>query len=492
MSGLYVKPFKVNLRDDAGENAGTLLWGDKVMEIERSGDQVKVRARRDYEGWIKAEDLMEESLLEIYIIDVGQGDGVLLKTPSGDWHLIDAGVANAKQMTRKGVANFLRWKFLRELGEVEVRLRSVVLTHPDSDHFGGLVNVFSGKLSDIRTGEEEKRAFEIKVGEFYHNGLGRFDDSDAPLGATDAGEVDAFPNDGHDVRRDGQFIYELLDGRDTFENPPRPFTAEFAGFVDEMLPVAGHIQRLSHRDGHLPGYGVGEDPSGLEISVLGPILEEFAPGRVGLRSVGGESIIRNGHSIVLRLDYKDARFLLTGDLNKASQKLLLSYLPEDEYAVDVAKGCHHGSEDITIEFVSAMKARATVISSGDNEEHSHPRPLVMGASARYGREPKDIRGRTMPPLLYSTELARSTKVSYVDSVQVSTDPQVEPQTFDPKAVSVRPGESRASYQPLRRTPVMTDLVYGLVNVRTDGKHILCATMEEKGKDFDHKVFRAGV
>jgi hypothetical protein len=31
-----------------------------------------------------------------------------------------------------------------------------------------------------------------------------------------------------------------------------------------------------------------------------------------------------------------------------------------------------------------------------------------------------------------------------------------------------------------------------VNVRTDGEHVLCGTMEESGKDFDVKVFQAGV
>ena len=40
-------------------------------------------------------------------------------------------------------------------------------------------------------------------------------------------------------------------------------------------------------------------------------------------------------------------------------------------------------------------------------------------------------------------------------------------------------------------PVATKFVYGLVNVRTDGQLIMCATMLEKGNDFDVKVFRAG-
>jgi phosphohistidine phosphatase SixA len=41
-------------------------------------------------------------------------------------------------------------------------------------------------------------------------------------------------------------------------------------------------------------------------------------------------------------------------------------------------------------------------------------------------------------------------------------------------------------------PVETGLVYGLVNVRTDGVHVLTGTLEESGSDFDVKDFRPGV
>jgi len=41
-------------------------------------------------------------------------------------------------------------------------------------------------------------------------------------------------------------------------------------------------------------------------------------------------------------------------------------------------------------------------------------------------------------------------------------------------------------------PMATDLVYGLVNVRTDGRRVLCTTMKEGSSDFDLQVFQAGV
>jgi beta-lactamase superfamily II metal-dependent hydrolase len=70
-------------------------------------------------------------LLEIYVIDVGQGDGVLMRTPHDDaWHMIDAGIRAAEQMTRKGAANFVRWKFIDYLQRERITLRNMILTHP--------------------------------------------------------------------------------------------------------------------------------------------------------------------------------------------------------------------------------------------------------------------------------------------------------------------------------------------------------------------------
>ncbi len=479
----HVDRFTTPLRDDGGNRIATLLWGDLVHVLGTSGDAVHVRARRR-EGWVEAAALSDRSLLEIYVIDVGQGDGVLLKTPEGKWHLIDAGVANREQMTRKGAANFIRWKFIEDLRETRVSLATVIVTHPDYDHYGGLLDLFSGRLSGWPP-------FEVEVENFYHNGLGRFS-STPKLGESLDGEVDPFPNGNHGVRRRGHFITELLDGRESFETPPRPFQSTFAEYAAQVARLPRNVRRLSHPDRHLPSYGPGEND--VTVRVLGPVLERFGTERVGLRTLGSESVTRNGHSVVLRVDYGNARVLLTGDLNKESQQLLLSYHPEAEFAVDVAKGCHHGSEDLDLDFVRAMQARSTVISSGDNEAYSHPRPVAMGASARYGREAKGVRGETLPPLIYSTELARSTRLAYAASVQVDLDGEGgdEPREVKPEDTRVKAKAPRAAYRALTETPLATDLVYGLVNVRTDGTHILCATMVENGLDFDVKVFKAGV
>lgn len=482
--------FKVKFVDDAGDPLAWFLWGDSVDVISTQGDWAEVTGRGIFDhdapaprtlkkGWIPKSVLVDEGLLEIYIIDVGQGDGVLMRTPDDAWHVIDAGVANEKQMTKKGAANFIRWKFQDDLQRPGVDLESVIVTHPDFDHYGGLLDLLAGKVM------RPDRTFPVSVEHFYHSGMGRFDAS-PKLGQVVSGSVAPLAFDDYRVNQDGKFITELLDGKTSFKSPSRDLDDTFARLAKLVGTVPKHVNRLSHRDEYLPGYSPA-DGGDVSIRILGPILEDVIGKGPGLRILGNESETRNGHSVVLRVDYDQIRVLLTGDLNTASQRLLLSYHPLTEFNSDVAKGCHHGSDDIDLRFVRAMKARATVISSGDNEDYAHPRPRVLGASARYGREAKSTDGETLPPLLYSTELARSVKLAYARSVQEDGGPSIPAER-----VKVVPDVSPRKAIALAETPISTDLIYGLINVRTDGKRMVCAYMEEQGKDFDIKAFRGGV
>jgi beta-lactamase superfamily II metal-dependent hydrolase len=477
--------YKLPLKDDAGRTLCTLLWGDPLHELAREGsgaaERVKVRARRRT-GWVPASAVSDTGLLEIYIIDVGQGDGVLMRTPQDDaWHMIDAGIRASRQMTRKGAANFVRWKFIDDLQREKVTLKNMIVTHPDADHYGGMIDLLDGALPD-------GRRFGVEVDRFWHCGLGRFEDGDK-LGARRVDVRSApLPSAGFAVEADGRFIVELLDGKTHFGRPKRAFAGDFAELARRVGKLPKKVRRLSQADVWLPGYAPAEGAAA--IRVLGPVLEPLAGGGKGLRWLGSESVTRNGHSVVLRVDFGLARVLLTGDLNTASQRLLLSCHPAAEFQADVSKGCHHGSDDIDLRFVRAMAARATVISSGDNEDYAHPRPRVMGASARYGRESRAADGQTLPPLLYSTELARSVGLDFAQRARTVAEPRVE---YRAEQLEADFGASPTGrYRRLSWMPMATDLVYGLVNVRSDGRRILCATMKEASSDFDLQVFQAGV
>lgn len=65
-------------------------------------------------------------LLEVHFIDVGQGDGILLRTPTGKTVLIDVGPPSHRHSTTK---------YLKGLGIQKINL--LLITHPHLDHYGG-------------------------------------------------------------------------------------------------------------------------------------------------------------------------------------------------------------------------------------------------------------------------------------------------------------------------------------------------------------------
>ncbi|MDQ6690776.1 MAG: DNA internalization-related competence protein ComEC/Rec2 [Gemmatimonadota bacterium] len=74
--------------------------------------------------------------VELHVLDVGQGDAVLLRTDAGRWLLFDAGPAwNGSDAGRRVVLPYV----LRRGGSLE----SFVLSHPHNDHVGGAASVLA-------------------------------------------------------------------------------------------------------------------------------------------------------------------------------------------------------------------------------------------------------------------------------------------------------------------------------------------------------------
>jgi len=84
--------------------------------------------------------------LELVVLDVGQGDAALLRSPGGKWVLVDAGPKT--RSFDAGVRTIL--PYLRRRGVKA--LDYLILTHPDMDHVGGAASILRqfpvGKVLD--------------------------------------------------------------------------------------------------------------------------------------------------------------------------------------------------------------------------------------------------------------------------------------------------------------------------------------------------------
>lgn len=99
--------------------------------------------------------------LRVDFIDVGQGDSILIHTPDGAAALIDAG----EREYGPRVVNHLRRRGVKQLD-------LVVMTHPHSDHIGGMLDVLdafpvkrvldSGFAHGSRTQERVLREIEVR------------------------------------------------------------------------------------------------------------------------------------------------------------------------------------------------------------------------------------------------------------------------------------------------------------------------------------------
>jgi beta-lactamase superfamily II metal-dependent hydrolase len=458
-----------------------LLWGDQVQPVGTStGERIKVKGR-GRTGYVRKTDLGNERLLELYFIDVGQGDGILIRTPGGKHILIDGGYKRKAQPSGKNAADFVDWKFARDYGMDSIELDAMIASHNDADHYGGLWDL----LNPQEQAELDIDAARVRVKKFYHAGVAWFSkNGKRSLGPIVDKKLVLLAEDHDDIAD------LLANGRDGYV-----LQGEWAKFmqciVDKQIPAA----RISNQTGTLTDF----DEPGFRINVLSPIEDDHQgePAYALLGSASDHAQNTNGHSITLRLDYKSTRMLLTGDLNARSQQLILQHYAEADdlnaLACDVAKSCHHGSDDCSFEFLSQLSPGATVISSGDAEGHGHPRPSIVAASAMTGHR-QLLNDHVITPLIYSTEISRSYKLGTPEKLTLTDVPQdLDSSTnlrVTYKEVSAGDLQPSTRTRPFWGRKIVGGIIYGLVNVRTDGKTILCATLSEKSGEWEIKKFKS--
>lgn len=128
---------------------------------------------------------------------------------------------------------------------------------------------------------------------------------------------------------------------------------EFTKFAQTLRETNTHLETIAAGD----TIRVGE----VEVSVLWP--------------QSGSDASSNNDSIVLRIQYGEHSILLTGDIEKATERSLLA---TQRLKADIVKVPHHGSKTSSTDtFVLATKPRFAIISVGRQSMFGHPHKEVV-------------------------------------------------------------------------------------------------------------------
>ena len=220
-----------------------------------------------------------EGVLILWAIDVGQGDGLLLRMPTGEHVLVDSGVNTDKN----AVPDFLREKGVEEI-------EYAVFTHPHADHIGAAAEVVRG----------------FRVKNVY------------------------MP----DVAHTSKTYLDLLDALEADES------------VSVRRAVAGE------------SFSIGE----VTFDILSPIEDKYSD--------------LNLYSAVLRVTYREKRFLLMGDAEQPNETALLA--SGESLRADLLKVGHHGSAGSTgYVFLREVMPDYAVISVGTDNSYGHPTEAAL-------------------------------------------------------------------------------------------------------------------
>ena len=450
----------------------TLAWGDEVKVVAQKSSHIEIEFTIFHEqddgsvlpetvaGFIeptkssglKSADILaqpkDNRVLKVNFVDVQQGDGAVIETPSGKVVLVDGG---DNQM----FARYLAGRFRGTTAERSQPIECILVTHGDADHFAGLTKIFESESNPTK----RKRLF-IEPKRVYHNGIVKRPTSvpeKERLGPTKVvngktyltgledsllGIPDSKMNEPFQKWRDALSAYnkrkKLKMRRLQFgDNDAFDFLAEDGIKVDVLGPLATEI-------GGKPALPfLGKPPKGPRIG-----HESLDLGDDEFKGFSASHTI-NGHSIVFRLSYGGFSYLFSGDLNDQSSRFLAHEHNHGRLSLrsEIFKVPHHGSADFSGAFVQAVEPIVSVVSSGDEsarKEYIHPRATLMGALGKWSR--------VAEPLIFVTEL-----VAFFSLEGWS------------RLTDKKKTEKRGEFYAFSRA------AYGIVKTRTDGQRLLVYT-----------------
>ncbi len=311
-------------------------------------------------------------LLRIWIVYVGQGDGILIQLPPKFNYdpntddeidektehtdiLIDGGSFNSRNKTK--MLEFLQTLYTFS----SLTIEHAIITHHDADHVRGLISIIKEPT--------------IATQYIYHNGLASYLPTNQIIAEINSSAGAITKSSDGKIRRvmasleddqktiKGNYLINGLDQlRDNYnQGVLQGIYQDLAqAIIDEdESQVINEFSRVWEGNKFIAEYEESIRKSIAPIEII-PIWPQK---KLKAYKDWGQTI--NGNSVTFKIKYHDFEMLFTGDHNELSEKALVQYLKsqsqEELLVCDVLKVPHHGSKHNLKEFIES-NGSSTVIS----------------------------------------------------------------------------------------------------------------------------------
>lgn len=169
---------------------------------------------------------------------------------------------------------------------------------------------------------------------------------------------------------DADHIQGLVDVASNFEIG-KAYFASVQGESKDYLELSGVLDKR----------GVGREflRTGDSFEIGGVRIDVLYP------SISESGLSENDRSLVVSMSYGETRILLTGDIEREAEAILVNSAKLDPF--DVVKAPHHGSRTSSTQaFVDHVRARTVIIPVGRRSMFGHPHAEVVGRWKLSGAE----------------------------------------------------------------------------------------------------------
>lgn len=283
----------------------------------------------------------DRSFVTVFL-DVGQGDGILIRTEQGTSILIDGGSTSNQRVGEYVLLPAIRYYGMSELDYVFV-------THGDADHISGIEYLLNAEHIGVRI----RNLVLAKYGD--RQGLANIETL-----AKEKNINVIYMEAGDKIR---EKLNSDMAGLTLECLYPSERTLEAKQVVKRESDSIAEAKQVAEREAS----GITDDK---KIAIgLGNEITENVPGD----EVTGSGPDANDLSIVLLAKYDGRKILFTGDAGSMVEKRLILEKNLLLSETDVLKVGHHGSRSASSEvFLQTIKPQYAIISCGKKNHYGHP------------------------------------------------------------------------------------------------------------------------